>query len=202
MSAHYDSIILGAGPTGEVCAGELADAGRPVAVVERVEPRDRRHDRVRPRRHDDVVGAQLDARDVDAAGTGERRAAAVQVDALVLQPARGARVGVVGDHEVAPGQRGGDVDGPAVEGLPRARGVPCGGDRLARAQQGLGGDAGPVGALAAHQLAFDDGDPLAGVGELARADLAGRAGAEDDGVVVRAHVALGHPRTAGVTGPA
>ena len=35
MSAHYDSIILGAGPTGEVCAGELAEAGRRVAVVER-----------------------------------------------------------------------------------------------------------------------------------------------------------------------
>jgi dihydrolipoamide dehydrogenase len=35
MSAHYDSIILGAGPTGEVCAGALADAGQRVAIVER-----------------------------------------------------------------------------------------------------------------------------------------------------------------------
>jgi pyruvate/2-oxoglutarate dehydrogenase complex dihydrolipoamide dehydrogenase (E3) component len=32
---HYDAIILGAGPAGEVCAGRLADAGWKVAIVER-----------------------------------------------------------------------------------------------------------------------------------------------------------------------
>jgi dihydrolipoamide dehydrogenase len=31
----YDAIILGAGPAGEVCAGQLADAGWRVAIVER-----------------------------------------------------------------------------------------------------------------------------------------------------------------------
>jgi pyruvate/2-oxoglutarate dehydrogenase complex dihydrolipoamide dehydrogenase (E3) component len=35
MGERFDSIVIGAGPAGEVCAGELVDGGMRVAVVER-----------------------------------------------------------------------------------------------------------------------------------------------------------------------
>ena len=66
-----------------------------------------------------------------------------------------------------------------------ARGV----HRLAGAQQRLGRDARPVGALAADQLALDERDAQAALGQRAGAVLARRAAAEDDDVVVGAHVA-------------
>ena len=66
-------------------------------------------------------------------------------------------------------------------------------DRLARPQQGLRRDAGPVRALAAHQLALDDGDPQAALGQRAGAVLARRAAAEHDHVVVAGHVGSSSP---------
>ena len=81
---------------------------------------------------------------------------------LLGQPALLPGVGVVRDHEVAPGERRLDVDLGARRRL--ARPV----HRLAGPQQRLGGDAGPVGALAAHQLALDEGHPQAALGQRAR----------------------------------
>src|SRR5262249_58967803 len=87
-------------------------------------------------------------------------------------------VGVVRDHEVAPREHGLQVD---LGGRGRlARGL----DGLARAQQRLRRDAGPVRALAAHELALDDGHAQAALGQRARAVLAPRAAAEHDDVVV------------------
>ena len=54
---------------------------------------------------DDVPGGVAHAVDLDHAGPGEPPGAAEQVDALARQPALLAGVGVVRDHEVAPGQR-------------------------------------------------------------------------------------------------
>jgi pyruvate/2-oxoglutarate dehydrogenase complex dihydrolipoamide dehydrogenase (E3) component len=35
MAERYDAVVIGAGPAGEVCAGDLADGGMRVAIVER-----------------------------------------------------------------------------------------------------------------------------------------------------------------------
>ena len=158
-SAQHEQAARNGLHTGHLAVGpdalELAQAG------------DRRDDRVGAVREHDVVGGVALAVDLDDPGPGEPAAAAQQVDAVVGQPALLAGVGVVGDHEVTPGERRLDVDVGARRGL--ARGM----HRLAGAQQRLGGDAGPVGALAADQFALDERDPQAALGQLAGAVLAG-----------------------------
>ena len=82
------------------------------------------------------------------------------------QPALLARVGVVRDHEIPPGQRGLDVHLGSAAGVARTV------HRLARAQQRLRRNAGPVGALAADQLPLHDCDMQPARGERRSAMLA------------------------------
>ena len=91
-------------------------------ALELAQARDRRHDRVGAGRDDDVLGGVAHAVDLDDADPGEPAAAAQQVDAAAREPALLARVGVVRDHEVAPGERRLDVDLRARRRLVRA---PC-----------------------------------------------------------------------------
>ena len=113
-----------------------------------------------------MVGRVLDAVDLDHPGTRETAAPTDQIDLVVGQPALLSGVAVVGDHEVAPGERGLDIDLGACGGI--ARRV----DRFSGAQQRLRRDAGPVGALPADELALDDGDAQAALRQGARAMLA------------------------------
>ena len=156
-------------------AGELAQAG------------DRRDERVGAARDDDVVGRVACAVDLDDARSGEAARAAHDGDPPVGQPALGAGVVPVGDHVVAPGERRGDVH--LRRGLDVARAL----HRLAGAQERLGGDARPVGALAADELPLDDGDAQAALGERGGAVLAGGAAAQHDHVIVGAHVGSSVP---------
>ena len=156
--------------------------------VELAQAGNRWHDRIGAVRQHDVFGGVAHAVDLDDARPGEPARAAQQVDAVVCQPALLAGVGVVGDHEVAPGECGRDVDLGARSRV--ARGM----RRLAGAQQGLGGDARPVGALTPDQFTLHECDPQAAVRKLAGAVLAGRAAAQDDDVVVGVHVGSSSPR--------
>ena len=126
----------------------------------------------------DVPGGVPRAVHLDHAGPGQPAGTAQEVDPVVRQPALLPGVGVVRDHEVPPGQRGRHVHLGVARGLPRPV------HRLAGPQQRLGRDAGVVRALAAGQLALHDGDPQPALGQLARAVLAGRPGAQHDHVVV------------------
>jgi hypothetical protein len=137
-----------------------------------------RHDRVRPGGQDHVPGGVLHTVDLDHTRAGEGACAAQQVDALALQPALRTGVRVVGHHEVPPGQRGLHVD------LRSRSDLTCPLHGLARTQQRLGRDAGPVRALAAHQLPLHHRDPQAAVGQLTGAVLTGGTCADDDDVVV------------------
>jgi hypothetical protein len=120
----------GAAAEHEQAARDGLHAGRLAAApdaLQLAQARDGRHHRSGAGRHDDVSGGVAHATDLDHARAREPAVAAQQVDAVVLQPALLAGVGVAGDHEVTPGERRLHVDPRAGRRL--ARGV----DRFAGA---------------------------------------------------------------------
>ena len=105
---------------------------------------------------------------------------------LLVEPARLCGVVVAGHHEVAPGEGrlGASTPPLTASRAPGASRASC--ERLARTEQRLGGDARPVVALAAHQLALDDRHAQAAVGQQPGAVLPARARAHDHDVVAHA----------------
>ena len=134
-----------------------------------------------------MVGGVPGAVDLDYAGAGQPAGPADQVDPVVGQPLHLPGIGVVRDLEVAPGECRVDIDLGGCRRLPRSV------NRLPWPEQRLGRDARVVRALASHQLALDDGDAQAPLGQRSRAVLARRAPAEHDHVVVTAHVGSSSP---------
>jgi hypothetical protein len=104
--------------------------------------------------------------DVDHARPGQPAATAKQVDAMLGEPTLLAGVGVVRNHVVAPGKGPVDVDLRCRRRVVRAA------HGLSRAQQRLGRDARPVGALATDQLILDECDAQTALCERAGAVLA------------------------------
>ena len=106
-------------------AGHLAVRPHPFEVAQ---ARDRRDERIRAARQDDVFRGVPDTVHLDGAGPREAAVAAQQGDALSGQPALLTGVGVVGDHEVAPGEHCVDINvrvrrrlACAVHGLARSQ---------------------------------------------------------------------------------
>ena len=97
----------------EQASGDGLHAGGIAAAphtLELAQAGDGRHERIGAGRHDDVLGGMTHAVDLDCARPGEPSVAAQQLDARLGEPALLTGVGVVGDHEVPPGQRRLDID--------------------------------------------------------------------------------------------
>ena len=156
-------------------------------AVEFAQARDGRDDRIGAIGQDDVVGRVAHAVDLDDARAGEPAGAAQKADAAIVQPVLLSGIGVVRHHEITIGKRRLDID---LRGCGRLAGsMNC----LARAQQRLGWNACPVRAFPSHELALDDGDAQAALGQSARAVLARRTPAKHDYVVLATHEGSSSP---------
>lgn len=166
-------------------AGDLGQGGG-LAVrpdLGRLEPLDRWADGLRTGSDDDVVGFEDVVADRYPAGAGQAGVALHHDRALLLVAVDLGRVVEMADHVVPVVPQARPVDRRRLDaGDPAGRGTGLGG-----AQQGLGGDAGPVGALPADQLALYDRHPLAGSQQATGGDLATGTEADHDGVETLAH---------------
>ena len=133
-----------------------------------------------------MAGRVAHAVDLDDTWSGQPAGAAQQVNVMIGQPPLLSGVGIVRDHEVTPGKRGFHVN------LRVPCGLACAIYRLARAEQRLGRNARPIGALTADQVALDERDAQPALGQCRGAVLSGRATTKDDDVVVTAHGAVAH----------
>jgi 6-phosphogluconate dehydrogenase len=117
---------------------------------------------------------------------GQPAGAPDQLDPFLLDPVQRPGVVPAGGHVVALGEGGGGVQA-AGDGLGRPRDPPGRGQHVAGPDQGLGGDAGPVGALAPDQLPLDQGHFQVAVGAAPGGHLPGRAGADHDHIELVCH---------------
>ena len=124
-----------------------------------------------------TANATLSVHDASTTGTGHLvQGSYVLPQALQVRAGSGAFAPVGGASAPTP-----LVSYPGNAGYSAAKG---GMDGLTRAQERLGGDAGPIGALPAHQLPLDDGHPQAPGGHRPGAVLPRCAPTEQDHVEV------------------
>jgi hypothetical protein len=150
-------------------------------ALELFQARDGREHRVRPRRNHDIARAIGLAVHLDAPQGRQTSGPAKHLDPLPFEPGGLGAVLVLRHHEVAPLERGRGTDTPG-HGFTSARRLTRRLECLARPQQCLRRDTGPVVALAPDQLALDDRHPEAGIRETPSAMLTRRTGADDDDV--------------------
>jgi hypothetical protein len=182
-------------------ARQLPGGGGAAVVPGRAgaKPRDRRDHRARANcQHHRLVGGEPAGRPVgslhlDGALAGQPAAAPHQLDALARQPGKGSVVAPARGHVIPLGEGGGHVQA-AGDRLGRARHPLRRGQHVARAEQRLGGNAAPIGALPTDQLTLDHGHAQPTVGATPGGVLPRRTGADHDHVELAIH-ALSSPRS-------
>jgi hypothetical protein len=177
-------------------SGELLRAGGHPVVPRAglTQARDRGNQRAgaggqyhRPGRAEPSGGA-VGGLDLDGPFPGQAAGTSDEVDSFALQPGLLSVVPPVRGHVIAlrQGGRGVEVAGDRLRG---SRRTPRRGKHVARPDERLGGNAAPVGALAADQLSFHDGNGEAAVGQAASDMFARRARADHHHVIWAIHLA-------------
>jgi hypothetical protein len=123
---------------------------------------------------------------LDDTDAGEATRTAHEIDTTVREPALLPSIGILRHHEVTPGEGCRDID------IGDSGCLTCTVDGLARTQEGLGGDARPVRALASNKVTLDHGDTETPFGKCSSTVLARSPAPQDDDVVVVACLVFAH----------